>query len=254
MNINPLNKKSYTSDLIHNSLIYSYGFNLSSYSARLKLDLLLKYVKNNNAVLDAGCANGLFSFPLASFCKEVHGIDINQHFLEIASEKAKEKNANNLHFVFGDVENIPFRDKSFDCVFSYSCLVLVEDIYKAMKECLRVVKKNGFIILDITGKHNLSQVFWKRDYQRKGHLNFNPLSYKELETFCSLNNIKIIETHALGFLDQWKYLPFVSRFASKLSFIDKFLHSESFDLDYVVSNLPFFKPFANRWYIVCQKI
>lgn len=254
MNIN-LYKKNYTSNLIHESIIKTYGFNvLNSFSSRLKLKLLMRYLRDNDVVLDAGCANGLFSLAIQHFCKEVYGIDINQSFLRIASEKAEEMKAKNLHFLFGDIEDIPFQDGSFDCVFSYSCLVLVEDIYKSMTECLRIAKKNGYIILDITGKYNLSHIFWKRHYQNYGHLSFNAFQYKKLLDFLTSNNVKIVETHALGFMDQWKYLPFVSRFESKLSVIDKMLHLRSFDLDYTVSNLPFIKRFASRWYIVCQKI
>ncbi|CAO5679900.1 MAG: 2-methoxy-6-polyprenyl-1,4-benzoquinol methylase, mitochondrial [Holosporales bacterium] len=250
-----VSKKKYTSDLICNSLIYSYGFDvLTLYSSRLKLDILLKHLQKNYRVLDAGCANGLFSFAISTSCKEVHGIDINEQFLIIAREKAHEKQKYNLHFIFGDVENIPFAEARFDCIFSYSCLVLVEDVYKALEECVRVVKKDGYLILDITGKHNLSQSYWRNYYAHLGHHSFNAFSYNQIENFCNLNQMKIIETHALGFLDQWKYIPIISKFAHKLTFLDKLIHGKSFDLDYFISNLPIFKHFANRWYIVCQKI
>ncbi|HCU06999.1 MAG TPA: class I SAM-dependent methyltransferase [Holosporales bacterium] len=252
---NTISTKIYTSDLIHNSLIHSYGFDVSAhYSSRLKLAILLKYIQKNFKVLDAGCANGLFSFAISTSCKEVRGIDINEQFLSIAQEKAQEKRKDNLQFIFGDVENIPFKEEEFDCVFSYSCLVLVEDVHKALKECMRVVKKNGYLILDITGKHNLSQNFWKNYYINKGHHSFNVFSYDDIKIFCRLNQIRILETYGLGLLDQWKYFPFISRFTSKLTWVDKILHANSFNLDYAASNLPFFKNFANRWYIVCQKI
>lgn len=255
MALNTPSAKMYTSDLVHNALIHSYGFDVSThYSSRLKLGILLKYIRKNFKILDAGCANGLFSFAISTSCKEVRGIDINEQFLSIAREKSQEKQKDNLHFLFGDLENIPFEEEEFDCVFSYSCLVLVEDVHKALKECMRVVKKNGYLILDITGKHNLSRNFWRDYYIHKGHHSFNAFSYDEIEIFCRLNQIRILETHALGFLDQWKYLPFISRFSAKLPWVDKILHTKSFDLDYAVSNLPFLKNFANRWYIVCQKI
>ncbi|ETZ04415.1 class I SAM-dependent methyltransferase [Holospora undulata] len=247
--------KVYTCNLIYQSSIHSYGFDVSRhYSARLKLNLLLKYVQNTSKVLDAGCANGLFSFAISNLCKEVYGIDINEQFLKIAQEKAQEEKKNNLNFIFGDLEEIPFEEEFFDCLFSYSCLVLVEDFFKTLKECARVVKKNGYLLLDITGKYNLSKNFWKNYYISNGHYSFNTFSYSEIKNFCSLNRLKILEIHALGVLDQWKYLPLIPRFRSKFSWIGNLFHFKSFNLDYILSNLPFLKNFANRWYLVCQKI
>ena len=249
-----LEHKIYTSDLIHNNLIITYGFDINiSFSSRLKFELLAKYAKKNSSLLDAGCANGLFAFSIGSSCFKVQGIDINHQFLNIANNKKEALKVQNVSFSFGDLESIPFPNANFDLVYSYSVLVLVENISKAISECGRVTKNGGIVILDITGKYNRSQIFWKKYYASKGHFSFNALSWREVEALCIANNLKIIESHALGFLDQWKYLPLVSRFSSKLSFVDKLLHSKSFNIDYVLSNLPFFKPFANRWYIVCQK-
>jgi ubiquinone/menaquinone biosynthesis C-methylase UbiE len=254
--MNSTNKKYYTSDLIHNPILQSYGFNImDSYSSYIKLRTVLRYVNKEDMVLDAGCANGLFSFAISPYCKEIQGIDISEKFLSIADNKKIEIGVKNVSFSFGDLENIPRRAGEFDLVFSYSCLVLVEDMPKAIKECIRVTKKNGYVIFDITGKYNLSQLFWRRYYQRNGHFSFNPVSYSQIKHLCELNNLKIIEVHALGFLDQWKYFPVVSRFSNKFLFLDKIFHfTKKFDLDYWVSNLSFIRPFANRWYIVCQKI
>lgn len=253
MSINRVHRKIYTSDNIHNSLTHSYGFDvLRHYSSRLKLKLLTKYIKLQNTVLDAGCANGLFSFAISSVCKKVHGIDVNQPFLNVARSNAKAKDIKNTCFTFGDIGNIPFEKEVFDCAYSYSTIVLVDDAQKAIKECIRVVKENGYIILDITGKYNLSQVYWRRYYKKMGHFSFNAFSYRELKKYLESNQVKIIESHALGFLDQWKYIPFFSHIASKL-LLDKVFHASSFDLDYAVSNLPIIKLFSNRWYIVCQK-
>ena len=249
-------QKEYTSDLIHNELISSYGFQIDKhFSSELKYEILKKYTKIADDLLDAGCANGLFTFAISNACCNVQGIDINQNFINLATQKKKDFKVQNVIFSFGDLEDIPFSSFIFDLVYSYSVLVLLENISKAISECVRVTKKDGIVILDITGKYNLSQRFWKKYYVSKGHFSFNALSWDEVKNVCAINNLKIIESHALGFLDQWKYLPLISRVASKLNFIDKIFHfSKNSDLDYKVSNLKIFKPFANRWYIVCQKI
>lgn len=249
------NENLYTSDLIHNDLISTYGFEINKmFSSRMKYILLEKYIKNKDSVLDAGCANGLFVFAISHLCESVQGIDINQNFIDLALQKKRDMQLDNASFQFGDLENIPFYDNLFDLAYCYSVMVLVNDFSKSLSEVSRIVKKNGFLILDITGKYNLSGRFWRKFYISKGHFSFNALSWDHLERLCKENDLKIIESHALGFLDQWKYLPFIPRFASKLSFLDRVTHAKKFDLDYAVSNLPFFKTFASRWYVVCQKM
>lgn len=246
--------KTYTSDLIHNSLIETYGFDIQKhYSSRLKFDLLKSNVRTADAVLDAGCANGLFALAIAHACDSICAIDINHKFLEVAEQKRKSLNINNIHFGFGDIENIPYPDQAFALVYSYSVLVLVANLEKAISEIARVTKTDGTVILDFTGRRNLSQKFWRKYYKEKGHFHFNALTLKEIEMLCNKNDLYIKNVYSLGFLDQWKYLPILSRMSGKLGFIEGILHAKSKDIDALVSNIPFLKPFANRWYVVCKK-
>ncbi len=50
-------------------------------------------------------------------------------------------------------ENLPFEDNSFDAVFLYTSLHHIEDKPRAMKEIMRVIKDDGFlIIIELTEK------------------------------------------------------------------------------------------------------
>ena len=250
----PNSGQKYTSDLIHNELVYSYGYDVfSSFSAYLKYALVKKYA--SMSALDAGCANGLFSIALAPYFKNIHGVDINHDFIHKAIDRTAELNIDNISYSFGNLIEIPCESNTFDVVFSFSVLLLVSDFHKAVSECVRVTKPGGYVILDITGKHNLSQKVWCSWYEGKGHHDFTALEWSDVLNLCASNNLNMIESHALGFLDQWKYLPLIRRVAHKLGFVDKCIHtSRSFDLDYQISNTKFFNKYANRWYIVCQKI
>lgn len=245
----------YTSDLVYDSIIQSYGFEIDKlFTSRKKFELITKYLQPEYSVLDAGCANGLFSFAISNKVKEIAAIDINHGFLELAEKKAQQHGVNNIKFSFGDVQELFFPSNSFDLTYSLSVLVLVGDIKKAISELVRVTKPGGHLFLDLTGKYNLSQRFWRKWYASKGHYDFNALAWSEIVGICEVQNLEIIESHAMGFLDQWKYLPVVTHVASKLTFIEKILHpSQKTDIDYTFSNFKLVKPHANRWYIVCKK-
>ena len=49
----------------------------------------------------------------------------------------------NIEFKFGDIENLPFEDESFDVIISNCVINLAPDKRKVFKESYRVLKKNG---------------------------------------------------------------------------------------------------------------
>lgn len=45
--------------------------------------------------------------------------------------------------VCGDVQDLPFKDSSFDSIYASHCLEHIPNIVKTMNECWRVLKPNG---------------------------------------------------------------------------------------------------------------
>ena len=88
-------------------------------------------------VLEVGCNNGndLRKFP-KDF--EVHGIDLNEHALEIAKKKLP-----SFKFMKGSILEIPFEDSSMDFVFTHYVLNYIpeQDVDKAIKELYRVSRR-----------------------------------------------------------------------------------------------------------------
>ena len=68
------------------------------------------------SLLDIGCGAGHHSKDLSSLGYEVTGIDLSINGLMQAQNVSKAHNQN-ISFVVGDVENLPFDDNSFDVVF-----------------------------------------------------------------------------------------------------------------------------------------
>jgi ubiquinone/menaquinone biosynthesis C-methylase UbiE len=240
-----------TSDRIYDKIAASYGFDVdANLSARLKYDLALRYLRPDDNVLDIGCANGIHMRLLAGSCRHITGIDINEAMLDIAGTAMAENGIANVSLEKRSATDLGFADASFDLVYSFSTLLLIPDIERALREISRVLRPGGIAILDITGRWNLSRVYWGMYYRRHGHFGVHSFSYGDSVTRLGSLGLTVIESHALGFLDQWRYIPGLHW----CKWLDRVLHrSLQDDLDYRVSNRPRLFPLANRWYVACRK-
>jgi len=88
-------------------------------------------------ILDLGCGLGHNTVPLArAFTDaEVTGIDLAAPMLRYGHARARAMGADNLVFMQGDVERLPFPDAHFDVV--YSTMFLHETAHGALRRILR---------------------------------------------------------------------------------------------------------------------
>lgn len=114
-------------------------------------NLIAKWVslENHFSVLDVGCGTGAFSYYLSSQTNssDFYGIDIDEQFIRLATEKANNEchNANRFHFSVANALSMPFADNSFDLVVSYTALTNIPNGKRVMDEMIRVVKKGGTV-------------------------------------------------------------------------------------------------------------
>ena len=94
---------------------------------------LIKFSKND-VVLDVGCGTGFLTAEVAKLVKEVVGIDISEKLIERAVK------TKNVKYIVADAEKLPFGDKTFDKVVSFTMLQDVEDKDAVLKEMKRVCK------------------------------------------------------------------------------------------------------------------
>ena len=103
-----------------------------------------KYVKDLasslpgvRSILEIGCGTGI-DLRLFPDTFQLHGIDLNEHALEIAKEKLLGAN-----FQKGDITKLPFEDFSIDFVFTHGLMNYLDDnvLEKGIAEMYRVSKK-----------------------------------------------------------------------------------------------------------------
>jgi ubiquinone/menaquinone biosynthesis C-methylase UbiE len=105
-----------------------------------------------SAALDVGCGKGNNTCDLARrFNFQAKGIDVVDEHLEMAREAAtKQGLAEQVSFTKGSMESIPFKDAAFDLIWCRDVLVQVQDLQQGLRECARVLKPNGNMIIYTT--------------------------------------------------------------------------------------------------------
>lgn len=92
------------------------------------------------ALLDVGCGAGHHSKDLAIKGFDVIGVDISLNGL-IQAKKVTKTSGQNVGFILGDIENLPFPDSSFDVVFCGLILHHFLNKKRVLKELNRVCKR-----------------------------------------------------------------------------------------------------------------
>lgn len=112
----------------------------------LEIDNIARYIKDGDKVLDVGCANG---FALLEQRRrhiiQAAGIDFSEKMIDEAR-----KSRENIQFQVADVKNIPHKDETFDVTYTTRCLINLptwEEQVQGIRECIRVTKTGGTIIL-----------------------------------------------------------------------------------------------------------
>lgn len=118
-------------------------------------DKRLVYIKNNiketDCVLDVGCGKGRY----------INRINCNRFACDIA-DSSKFINGN---FSYGSCLSLPYEDNKFDVVLCCECLEHSIFPNNAIKECLRVLKNNGkLLIIDKDKKINFTDVHFGEEW------------------------------------------------------------------------------------------
>jgi SAM-dependent methyltransferase/uncharacterized protein YbaR (Trm112 family) len=102
------------------------------------------------SLLDVGCGWGRWCFSAAMMDYNAVGIDPSLGAASAGCRVAAELGVP-VRFVVGDARYLPFRDATFDCVYSYSVIQHFsrEDARQAVKEIGRVLKPGGTAVVQM---------------------------------------------------------------------------------------------------------
>ncbi len=126
-----------------------YDYALFEYYRSAKVIAFLERagVAIDGRILDAGCGGGGMPLSLAEHANEVIGIDPIDRFGQAGVVLARERGLTRLHFARADGMALPFAAGAFDLVLSHAVIEHVADAPLYLRECRRVLNKDGRIFL-----------------------------------------------------------------------------------------------------------
>lgn len=133
-----------------------FGWDDPDYSLERERGILIKKSAStpdefkDKLVLDGGCGNGRYSYWASEFGAEVIGVDLGDG-VESAYKNCKDSNVN---IIQADLFNLPFRENSFDKIFSIGVLMHTGNAKKATQNLVNYLTPNGDITVHVYGKGN----------------------------------------------------------------------------------------------------
>jgi 2-polyprenyl-6-hydroxyphenyl methylase/3-demethylubiquinone-9 3-methyltransferase len=124
-----------------------------------KLPWILERIREIGApghkVLDVGCGGGFLSNDLAKRKFTVTGVDLSPESIKIA--KAHDI-THSAKYVVANAYRLPFEDESFDIVTNMDFLEHVDDPKAVIRECSRVLKKDGLFFYHTFNRNPVSNL------------------------------------------------------------------------------------------------
>jgi len=125
-------------------------------------------LSGNIKVLDLCCGVGRHSIELAKRGYDVTGVDLTEHYLEKAKDRAEEENLD-IEFIRDDMREFKI-EKEFDLVVNlFTSFGYFEDEKENMKVLENVyysLKPKGKFILDVMGKEIIARIFQEKDWNK----------------------------------------------------------------------------------------
>ncbi|MEM7819495.1 MAG: class I SAM-dependent methyltransferase [Candidatus Aenigmatarchaeota archaeon] len=165
-----------------------------------RLEEIEKYA-NKGKVLDIGCSFGNFLNTAKKRGWETYGNDISKYISDFAKKKMK------LNVFYGTIEQIKYPKEFFDTITLFDVIEHLPDPKKTLKECNRIMKKNGLLIIQTPAIDSIYAKIKGKNWEYFGIQHLNYFSKKSLETLLKKTGFKIIKIYYgsdIGFLTSIK--------------------------------------------------
>ena len=115
-------------------------------SYRKKLAITREYFRPDMEVLEIGCGTGSTAIEHAPFVKHIRATDLSTRMVEIAKEKARAADVDNVTFEALSVDALDVPDASIDVVMAHNVLHLLEDKEQVITDVHRMLGPGGVFV------------------------------------------------------------------------------------------------------------
>lgn len=171
-----------------NTIEYEEWFENNKYVYLSEIEALKKAIPKKAKGVEIGVGSGRFALPLGIKI----GVEPSKQMAEIARK-------NGIDVVFGVAENLPFEENSFDFALMAVTICFVNDPLKSLKECYRILKTKGKIIIGIV---DLDTTLGKLYLEKKE----NSVFYKYARFFSSRQVIDLLKQAGFNYKQAYQVL------------------------------------------------
>lgn len=181
---------------------------------------LLGKVKKGEKILDLGTCSGTFAFITAKDGAESYATDISEQAIKYCKKRKEKENINNIFFKKASAEQQPFNSAFFDKVIMGDIAehLPYEIFKKTIKECFRILKSNGKLIIYTPNKTHIFELLKKNNIiLKKDKTHINLMGMKEINEILKNNNFTIEKAYfksshipIFNFIEKiLSYIPFL---------------------------------------------
>lgn len=138
----------------HYAKIWAKNIECRTSQPNLRVAEAVRILRSGQRLLDIGCGDGLLGTLVQDRFSEVYGVDIADMAVERAQLRGVKARKVNLN-----IEGLPFDDNYFDNITCLSTLQFVYDIIFVLRECNRVLKLGGNLILTVPNMRTYRRIF-----------------------------------------------------------------------------------------------
>lgn len=252
--IESINRTKYERDYDPTILSAVNGTDLSEYFSKLKrirLAFIRKY-GHDRTVLDICCGPGEHLFRSRHSIEMGVGVDFSLRMIHAAESKKDVLNAANTEFVVSSARQIPFREETFDLVYSFSSLYYVPQVEEVVLEAARLLKPKSIAILELGNLYSLNTIVCR--------------AYPELSVPCHIRigdmsnvirdaGLEVVECRRFQILPLWgnrpKWLkPLLHPIWKKI--LQRDISRKM--LDELICNMPILRCYCFRHIFICKKM
>ena len=127
-----------------------------TYTLKVKINWINKYVKNKGRLLDYGCGTGYFLNKASNNGWEAVGVEPNENASRIATENKKVK-------VYPSIAELDNENK-FDAITLFHVLEHVHDLRPTIELLLKKLKKRGTLFLAVPNNASFDAIQYKENW------------------------------------------------------------------------------------------
>ncbi|OIK09798.1 SAM-dependent methyltransferase [Bacillus sp. MUM 116] len=177
----------------------------------LQIMLQMAEVSGNEVLLDVATGGGHTANAFAPLVKQVTAVDLTAEMLQAAETFIKGNGHQNVDFVLGDAEKLPFPDQSFDILACRIAPHHFPNVDKFLEEVYRVLKPGGQFLLDdnVVPEEDEYDQFYNYIEKKRDYSHFRAWKKTEWLRMLELNGLDIAEWHR--FEKNFRFDPWCNR-------------------------------------------